>query len=178
MNSSEVSSHNYLDKNENDGKRKRIIVLIRHGIALHNVIDPRTGQPCNYCDPYFFDSPLILDDTTMDDMIQMGKNVKEWFKKQHHPNVELIITSPLTRCIQTALIAFGGNHHHHHSNNKSNDIFPQQQQIHQQQNRSQTLDNNHEIPIICKEVVREAYGKHYPDKRKEKSKLMVRCVKT
>lgn len=140
MNSSSVTTSNPYCCVE----RRQFIVLIRHGIALHNVIDERTGEACNYRDSYFFDSPLLEDDRNIDHVIQMGKNVKEWFHKQHNRNIELIITSPLTRCIQTTMLAFGPS-----------------------------SNSNLEVPIMCKEVVREAFGKHYPDKRREKSVLMV-----
>lgn len=136
MNSSSVTTSNPYCV-----ERRQFIVFIRHGIALHNIIDERTGEACNYRDPYFFDSPLLED--RIDNVIQMGKNVKEWFHK-HHRNIELIVTSPLTRCIQTTVIAFGPS-----------------------------SNSNLELPIMCKEVVREAFGKHYPDKRREKSVLMV-----
>jgi hypothetical protein len=149
-------------------ERKQTMVLIRHGVALHNVIDSRTGQACNYRDSYFFDPPLVED--RMDDIVGMGSKVQQWFTTQSEPNrtIELIITSPLTRCIQTTMIAFGS-------------IVDDDKIATTGTCPTNDRKNSHTcrptIPILCREVIREAYGIHFPDQRRAKSVLMVCFVR-
>lgn len=79
--------------------------------------------------------------------IVAGYNIRAWQKSElNGQSFELLVTSPLTRCIQTTVLAFlpGENYETPQSN------------------------------IVCIEDVREAYGMYYPDKRREKSLLMVR----
>ena len=76
--------------------------------------------------------------------VQAGERVRQWLRR-HEERIELVVCSPLTRTLQTATLAF----------------LPGD-------------EYNHPVPIVCVENVREAFGMHTPDKRREKSLLMVR----
>ena len=122
------------------------LFFCRHGVARHNVIDPRTGRQPDKCDTFFFDPPLVLDGKMA--AVKAGEDIQTWWKTtQGGEAIDLIITSPLTRCIQTALFAFmpGDNY-------------------------EQCISRK----LFCIESVREAYGMHYPDKRRKRSILQVR----
>lgn len=69
------------------------IFLIRHGQSTHNVAWEATGT-----DPLYFDAPLS----------ELGRRqVMEAQAVARRLEVELVVTSPLTRAIQTAVSLFG-----------------------------------------------------------------------
>jgi hypothetical protein len=81
--------------------------------------------------------------------------------------LELVVASPLTRCLQTATLAF----------------LPPFMAY--DDNGDDDANNNGDVPpppppavaMVCKEEVREAFGIQYPDRRRAKSVLQVRaCV--
>jgi broad specificity phosphatase PhoE len=129
----------------------KTVYFIRHGVAIHNVPDPNTGQMPNLHDERYTDPSLIrqgemqacelgaklrqmgliLDGTPSggsSDVMDTGCNTKQ--------PIDLVVCSPLTRCLQTA-----------------SHIFP-----------------NFSL-ICCHGDVREAYGMHYPDRRSPLSQL-------
>lgn len=125
-------------------ERIQTVVLMRHAVARHNVVDRATGKQPNLTSPSLLDSSLTTEGkvkaVTAGDLIQTW-----WNTTQAGKHIEMVVTSPLTRCIQTATIAF--------------------------------LPGDYAQPtavIVCKEDVREAYGIHYPDRRREKSVLQVK----
>ncbi|GAX11140.1 hypothetical protein FisN_9Hu231 [Fistulifera solaris] len=124
--------------------RVQIVVFMRHGIAVHNVRDSRNHSAPDHRDVRFWDPPLVYQGVVR--AVEAGIHVQRWM--QEHTKlrrIELFVTSPLTRCIQTTTLAFlRGNDYEHPP-----------------------------PPIVCVEDVREAYGIYYPDKRREKSKLKV-----
>ena len=132
-----------------DTKEKiQTIVFVRHGIARHNLIDPRTGQLPNLKDPTLLDPPLVRDGRLQ--ASDAGERLHVWWHTtQLGERVELVITSPLTRCLQTATLAFLPGLYYTNGWN--------------------------EPSFYCTEIVREAYGKHFPDRRRNKSLLQV-CV--
>jgi phosphohistidine phosphatase SixA len=123
------------------------VVFVRHGVALHNLLDPVTGQRPNLEDPALFDPPLVFHGKQQ--ALEVGERLKMWrHSTQLGDEVELVITSPLTRCIQTTMLGF-----------LPGDCY--------------STRGRHEPKIYCTELVREAFGMHYPDKRRDKSLLMV-----
>jgi hypothetical protein len=125
-------------------ERRQIVVFMRHAIAVHNLRDPVTGQPPNLYDPALLDPPLVARGKTA--AVEAGERVRTWWHTtQLGENIQLIITSPLTRCIQTAVLAFLPGDEYGHC-----------------------------TPFVCMEGVREAFGSHFPDQRRSKSALMVR----
>jgi hypothetical protein len=157
-----------LHKHDPDSERKQTVVFLRHGVAVHNVVDARSGRPPDSRDPALWDPPLTLEGRMAS--IRSGLEIQSWWQgrqvwginnnndnmlssKNHsqHPcntsRLELIVTSPLTRCLQTATLAF----------------LPGDQ-----------YTQSSLLPFICKENVREAFGMHYPDRRRDKSVLQVR----
>jgi Histidine phosphatase superfamily (branch 1) len=119
----------------------------RHGVAQHNVFDDRTGRRPNLQDPYFFDPPLTARGKV--GALQAGDALRVWWKTTQMGEMpQLVVTSPLTRCLQTAVLAMGI------PDGYEEDV----------------------VPVVCVEHVREAHGVHYPDQRRSKSLLQVSIV--
>lgn len=123
--------------------KKQEVVFIRHGIARHNIVDVTTGKAPDLKDPRLFDPPLILEGKRQ--ALDVGEKLRHW-RAHRRENLELVVTSPLSRCLQTASLAF----------------LPGDQ-----------YDSRPPV-FACVELVREAYGRHYPDRRRKKSELKVR----
>jgi len=124
----------------------------RHGIARHNVRDSRTGQGPNLEDPAWLDPPLIRQGRV--EALAVGDTIRGWWrhnKTTPSDRIELIVTSPLTRCLQTAALAFLPGLSDDGDDAYEDDIDP--------------------APTVCVEDVREAFGVHYPDRRRRKSVL-------
>lgn len=121
------------------------VLFIRHGVARHNLVDPATGEHPNLRDPTLLDPPLV--DRGKMQAVDAGERIRIWWDTtQVGEKVELVITSPLTRCMQTAHLAFLPGQDYSNSERPT-------------------------PPIFCLEQVREAYGIHYPDKRRDKRLL-------
>jgi phosphohistidine phosphatase SixA len=164
----------------------QIVVFMRHGVAVHNVLDHRD----KVLDPKLIDPPLLIEGKIRS--LQKGYIIQQWFLKRNE-TIDLIVTSPLTRCLQTTTLAFlrGDEYNYPENDTTTNELHrhqqrqnQQQQQQQQQQHVQQKLQSNNiivssvdPIPIICKEDLRESFGIRYPDRRREKSVLMVRnCI--
>ena len=129
--------------------RKQKICFIRHGVAKHNVKDPLTGAAPNLKSPLFFDPHLLYDGKRM--ALEAGERLKRWWQTtQLGEDIELVITSPLTRCIQTTMFAF-----------LPGDCYTSNENTRQ------------EPKLYCTELVREAFGMHYPDRRRDLTVLKV-----
>jgi len=131
-------------------ERIQTVAFIRHGIARHNVTDPITQQPPRLEDPNLWDPPLIYQGKLQ--ALEAGERTKAWWRRSlHRQEIELVVTSPLTRCLQTTMLGFlpGDGY--------TNNTLSQREPI-----------------VYCTELVREAFGQHYPDKRRERSLLEVR----
>lgn len=118
---------------------------MRHGVAEHNLPGADSTSPT------FFDPPLVTNGKF--GAIEAGQKIQMWFMAQRR-RIELVISSPLTRCLQTASLAFlpGDDY------SSSTGSFQQ----------------NGPIRIVSAELVREAHGILYPDKRRPKDLLEVR----
>lgn len=115
----------------------KTVYLVRHGVALHNVPDPSSGDYHDKYDPRLTDPPLISD----------GKEqIRNTGHKLRGVDLDLVVTSPLTRCLQTTQLILEG---------------------------WKSLNSASSPAVVCLENVREAFGKHYPDKRSPKSLLQV-----
>ncbi|EGP88517.1 uncharacterized protein MYCGRDRAFT_40001 [Zymoseptoria tritici IPO323] len=75
----------------------RKIHLLRHAQAYHNV------PPCNYNIP----DPTLT---------ELGLEQTSTFAREfpHHGNVSVILSSPMTRTLETALLCFPQEHEHRH----------------------------------------------------------------
>ena len=127
------------------GIKRQTIVFVRHGVARHNLLDDK-GNPPNLNDPELFDPPLLLEGKKQ--AFDAGERLRIWWHTtQVGEHLEIVITSPLTRCLQTTALAF-----------LPGDLYAK------------------DIPeptIACMDLVREAYGMSYPDRRRSKDLLMV-----
>ena len=77
---------------------QKTIFLIRHGFSLHNELFPKIGVQA-FRIKETIDSPLTEEGHNQS--IQLGKN---WTDKH---NIELVLVSPLTRALETAMNIFG-----------------------------------------------------------------------
>lgn len=128
------------------GVKTQMVVFVRHGVAQHNIIQARTGKTPDLRDPNLFDPPLVRDGKFQ--ALDAGERLRVWWQTTQGGNrIELVVVSPLTRCLQTVSLAF----------------LP----------GDQYSKNCKEPTIVCLEDVREAFGMHYPDRRRNKSLLAV-----
>ncbi|KAL7473583.1 hypothetical protein ACHAXS_014135 [Conticribra weissflogii] len=162
----------------------KTIYLIRHGVAAHNVHDPVTGERPDYHNPALTDPPLIHQGERQASVL--GENLKrmgindasrsmenmsveraesamdsDGDERQGNLPIELIVTSPLTRCLQTASHIFP-SYFQAHSSDENNIMLDES---------SQHYVLNKDCKICCHGDIREAYGMHYPDKRSPLSKV-------
>jgi hypothetical protein len=77
--------------------------------------------------------------------------------------LELVVASPLTRCLQTATLAFLPPLMDYNDNDANDNGCA-----------APSLPPRSAIAMVCKEEVREAFGIQYPDRRRCKSVLQVR----
>ena len=129
-----------------DQVRSQSVVFLRHGVARHNF------RGADLTSPTLFDPSLTYEGKL--GAVQAGEKIKAWWRKTSitaatttRAPLELIVCSPLTRTLQTATLAFGFGEDYNAARS---------------------------VPLVCVENVREAFGMHYPDKRRERSVLAVR----
>ena len=171
---------------------KQTIYFLRHGVALHNLpiiihnpTKTTTYRNANLHDPKYTDSKLVLPKgyqqsklagrRLLNDLLyhysydKNGKNIinhnNENDDKKIYKLLDYVFVSPLSRCFETAYFVMeemerGINNHNHNNHN----------------NTEYKIDTN--IPWICKEDLREAYGIHYSDKRSCRSFLEVSLYNT
>lgn len=222
--SSKVDDDEEDEEEVEEEERIQTVIFVRHGVAQHNY------QGADLTSPTLWDPPLVPQGKKM--ALHVGHRIQQWLHlkfslsnhhHQHHQKhqqrqppvqVDLVMTSPLTRCLQTSVLAFGipGDCYCDNDNNNNNlarttnnprktqeheekdednshpveHVIPSQQQ--QQATRItkvQTLNSSSHgstsstiPPILCVELLREACGIHYPDKRRPTEVLKVRktCV--
>ena len=91
--------------------------------------------------------------------------------------MQLVVTSPLTRALQTATAVLSTSSSSGSSSRESSTTPPaasgQQQQGQQGQGSSPSSTGPSEVPaaVVAVEAVREAYGAYLPDKRRTKAEL-------
>ena len=117
--------------------RLQTLVFIRHGVARHNF------EGADLRDPALFDPPLVPEGRGH--VAMAGHSIRRFFQVLGR-EIGVVLTSPLTRCLQTSSLAF-----------LPGDDY-----------------STERTKIVCCEELREAYGVHYPDKRRSKSDLEVR----
>lgn len=117
--------------------RSQRVVFIRHGVAQHNVV--QSGQTINLQSEDLWDTSLVPEGKRQ--AVAVGEAVTQALH-----SIELVVVSPLTRCLQTATLAFPppGSY------------------------------SSPPTQFVCHEMTREAYGVHYPDKRRSATVLKVR----
>jgi hypothetical protein len=145
-----ITSHTLLESmstGASSHEKIQTVVFVRHGVAKHNLyVD---GRPPNLEDPMLFDPSLVYDGKKQ--ALDVGESLRIWWDTtQTGERIELVVTSPLTRCIQTASLAF-----------LRGDCY---------------TDGRQEPLFFCSELIREAYGMHYPDRRRNKSFLEVSII--
>eukprot|EP00581_Thalassiosira_minuscula_P018977 CAMPEP_0183722982 /NCGR_PEP_ID=MMETSP0737-20130205/14755_1 /TAXON_ID=385413 /ORGANISM="Thalassiosira miniscula, Strain CCMP1093" /LENGTH=336 /DNA_ID=CAMNT_0025953231 /DNA_START=55 /DNA_END=1065 /DNA_ORIENTATION=- len=194
----------------------KTIYLIRHGVAHHNVPDPRTGERPNLRDPRYTDPSLIRQGEMQARVLgeQFRRRGLLYFRNEedavtpcessmevdqgrghdfgsHDVNqssndssiarqqaslsqtqpIELVVCSPLTRCLQTASYIFPS----YFERGDASTSIPAEKQFSTKTTKQTIGSAVHVLDASCKVCchgdVREAYGMHYPDKRSPLSQL-------
>lgn len=113
-------------------------------VFLRHGVAQHNYRGANLASPTLFDPSLTLQGKQ--GAVQAGDTICAWFQSKRSTAPDLIVCSPLTRTLQTASLAFvSGN----------------------------SYARPAAVPLVCVENSREAFGMHYPDKRREKSILEV-----
>lgn len=100
-------------------QQTKTVYFIRHGVARHNVPDPNTGQMPNLFDARYTDTPLIQHGEMqacelgaklrqmglVSDSMTRSSNAMDTCCNTKQP-IDLVVCSPLTRCVQTASLIF------------------------------------------------------------------------
>lgn len=131
--------------NTNQRTIRQKLIFLRHGVACHNIapkeLDPQTGH--HYAPDLkheeFTDARLIT--YGEEQSRKVGKRLKGWL-----PRIDMVLVSPLTRCLQTASHAL---------------------QAFYEGGKEGTP------PFYCYEDLREAIGPSYANKRSRKSLIQV-----
>ena len=84
-----------------DEIRIQRVIFLRHGVARHNIRDPVTGETPDIYNPEFFDADLVEQGTA-----QVRSVKRRLTNSGILTNIELVLISPLTRCLQTAQLIF------------------------------------------------------------------------
>jgi hypothetical protein len=174
-------------------ERVQSVLFMRHAVALHNVATTAHHHSAALSsDPAWVDPELTpygkLQAVVAGGLIrthwsiQRQQETTDSFKSTDSATtvavvgsgrcrvgLELVVASPLTRCLQTATLAFLPPFMAYDDNDDDDD---------------DDANNNGTVPppppavaMVCKEEVREAFGIQYPDRRRSKSVLQVRaCV--
>lgn len=140
------------DGSISSGRRRQkiqTIYIIRHGVAVHNIPDARTKAYPDLFDPRYTDPPLVPWGSQQ--ASEAAGKIQHDLSTINANGVDLVISSPLRRCLQTASLAFPPE-------NSSN--------------RAEPSDPSLRRPrIAVNELAREAYGMHYPDQRGKRSNI-------
>ena len=147
---------NSCSTNRQRRQRKQAIILMRHGVAVHNAPDARTKQYPDIYDPRFTDPPLIPEGTHQ--ASQASLRIQQYLVASNggRPDVDVVISSPLRRCLQTASLAFPNQQR---MAGAAVPLVPSEP--------SKPLERRPRM--LVNELVREAFGSHYPDKRRDRS---------
>ena len=164
--------------------RKKIIYLVRHGIAQHNVAQSTDAHK-------IFDASLTQEGMRQAQMtgIKFAKYLKNVVPllqpnaPTHKFPIDTIICSPLSRCCETAMIV-SQSMTSAYNQAVLDDAELQRQQREIPPSASYPSHDNHSAsslafsprpfkppPILCHELLREACGIYLPDKRRPKSYL-------
>ena len=132
-------------------RREKIqtLYIIRHGVALHNIPDARTKAYPDLFDPRYTDPPLVPYGTQQ--ASEAAGKIRKDLSRMNRDRVDLVVSSPLQRCLQTASLAFPPS-------NSANGVEPSTPGLRQPR-------------IVVNEMAREACGMHYPDRRAKRSNI-------
>lgn len=141
------------------------VYLIRHGVAKHNVPDPHTGEHPDIANDITLTDPPLIPQGILQARV-LGENLKRGGVRD---TIDLVVCSPLSRCLQTAGYIFP-NHFRRMpqdsvvANPSRDDLIDVQMGDSEGHHSHAVLNNN--CKVLCHEDVREAFGMHYPDKRR------------
>ncbi len=141
------------------------LILIRHGMSTANEYMDQPGN--QWGDPTFTDDPNLVDAPLSSRGVQQAQDLCRRIRhgeendvlgsilKHHHPDNILVVTSPLTRCIQTLDIGVLPNIRKEDDNESlptsaNNDDHHNEKSI-----QDNTMTNTNEVNIIVQPLARE-----------------------
>jgi broad specificity phosphatase PhoE len=180
-----------LQDNHSNIHRRKIVYFIRHGIAEHNVQQLEGSDPHgSILDASLTQNGMRQAELTGVKLAKYLKNVVPLLHPSHSDRISqerlpinTILCSPLSRCCETAVIvahSMAGAYNQAVSEDRDrrkrnikgaaafqdcDDSNPQGQHLQALSSASPTPPHP---PIICHELLREAYGMHLPDQRRSK----------
>ena len=159
--------------------RSQTIYLLRHGVAVHNLPDPRTGTYPDLTDPRLTDPPLV----------PWGRHQAEEAAGRIYRSassggggggpggpVDLVVSSPLVRCLQTASLAFPRRAGAGGGGAGAGAAAGEEEDDEQEREGGDPPEPHLRTPpVLVHELVREAIGTHYPDRRRRRSEIAAMC---
>lgn len=140
-----------------DAPPHKTIYLIRHGVAKHNILTPDGERPDIANDVTLTDPSLVRQGIVQAQVL--GEHLKRIGISQA---VDLVVCSPLSRCMQTAGYVFPD-----HFREKARDtVLDDSGMMDDSEEQQHHVILNRNCKVFCHEDVREAFGMHYPDKRR------------
>jgi phosphohistidine phosphatase SixA len=148
----------------------KTIYLIRHGVAKHNIPDASGNRPDIANDASLTDSPLVRQGELQAQVlgehlrrrgIAVGMDVDSCVE-----SVQLVVCSPLKRCIQTASYVFPGYFQRQQHFNRREDEMIGANANSCTSSESQHVILKEQCSVFCHHDIREAFGMHWPDKRR------------
>mmetsp|Transcript_35140 Transcript_35140/g.76933 ORF Transcript_35140/g.76933 Transcript_35140/m.76933 type:complete len:271 (-) Transcript_35140:61-873(-) len=131
-------------------QKTQTVYIIRHGVALHNIPDARTKAYPDLFDPQYTDPPLVPWGTQQ--ATEAAGKIQNDLSRNNKSCVDLVVSSPLRRCLQTSSIVFPPI-------NSPKRVEPSDPSLRRPR-------------ILVNEMAREAYGVHYPDRRGKRSSIV------
>ena len=141
----------------------KTVYLIRHGVAKHNVPDQRTGKHPDIANDTNLTDPTLINQGILQARV-LGENLK---RSAVRDTVDLVVCSPLSRCIQTAGYIFPDHFRRIPQDSAlSNALCDDLVTRMGESTEGHHVVLNSDCKVFCHEDVREAFGMHYPDKRR------------
>mmetsp|Transcript_34751 Transcript_34751/g.83093 ORF Transcript_34751/g.83093 Transcript_34751/m.83093 type:complete len:273 (-) Transcript_34751:106-924(-) len=157
-------------------------LFVRHGVALHNC-PQADGRRANVSDPRYTDSPLVRGGQQQairlgDSMrrrgilpkISDGMDIDSADASGENFEIDLVVCSPLTRCIQTAKCLVP-TFFEADSNRKTGGESGSTDESMYASDGTPCVLLEKECRLFCHHDLREAFGMHYSDKRGPLSRL-------
>ncbi|KAG0558496.1 hypothetical protein M758_10G030500 [Ceratodon purpureus] len=141
--------------------RCKIIHLVRHGQATHNKARIESPNDSVYESELYFDAPLTDLGWTQ------AQLVHEHIANTNSIKPQLVVTSPLSRCIQTAIGVFGSGNSLRPSESKFNALM-----LDNVAGTRPAISAEGCPRFVAVEYCRECMGQHPCDRRRSISELM------
>ncbi|KAJ3045286.1 hypothetical protein HDV00_011158 [Rhizophlyctis rosea] len=153
-----IAELNKVAHDKGEKSEVKFILFQRHGQGYHNLAEIKYGK--KLWDEYYSRQPEYFDPTLTDLGIIQIKTVNEMLKKESRngfPQPEYLISSPLSRCLNTTLLAY-------------DDVLIGEPQPNPAQVILSSQTRRTLTPYVH-EIFREQYGDHTCDARRSRTEL-------